>query len=80
MDVTPEFGAAVQRVLRDVDLDGGEGADLVAVGVSRGDCLELLAAMLEAEPAPLSAAFLSVLTQMAVATGVWLERARWESP
>lgn len=75
--MTAEFERAFQRVLSDVQLDDGRGADLVAVGVQRGDCLALLAEMIEGER--VTAEWLALLTQFAVATGVWLERERWQA-
>lgn len=75
--MTSEFEAAVQKVTRDVHLDDGRGADLVAVGIQRDDCLEFLEESLEDEP--INAELLAVLVQMSVAVGVWIERARWES-
>jgi len=74
--MTAEFERAFQRVLSDVRLDAGQGADLVAVGVERADCLALLAEVTEGER--ITAEWLAILTQLAVATGVWLERERWQ--
>lgn len=80
--MTTEFEQAFERVLADFALnaggEGSDGADMVAVGVLRSDCLSLLARMVEGEPMPPSAAFLSMLVQWSVATGVQLERARWQ--
>jgi hypothetical protein len=75
--MTSEFEEAVQKVTRDIYLDEGKGADLVAVGIQREDCLEFLEESLGNEP--INAELLAVLVQMSVAIGVWIERARWES-
>ncbi len=75
--MTAEFQRAVLRVLHDTRLDDGHGADLVAVGVQRADCLALLEDMLEGER--ITPEWLAVLVQMSVATGVWLERERWQA-
>lgn len=79
--MTPEFEYALRRVTRDVQLDDGAGADLIAVGVQRDDCLALLGEMLTDEQGNdelLTVELLAVLVQCAVATGVWLERERWQ--
>lgn len=76
--MTPEFEAAVRCVTHDVKLDEGGGADLVAVGVQRDDCSALLEDMLDDED-ELTPEWLAVLTQFAVAVGVWLERNRWQA-
>jgi hypothetical protein len=76
--MTDEFEAAVDKVLRDVRLDDGAGADLVAVGIKREDVLEFVEQMLTNEPEPLSAEFIAVLAQFCTAVGAWVERARWE--
>lgn len=75
--MTSAMQRAVDRVADDVTLDGGGGADLVAVGVERDDCLELLQRMLKDEQ-EVTAEWLAVLVQWSVAAGVWLERARWQ--
>lgn len=74
--MTPAFDHAFQRVIRDVQLDEGEGADLIAVGVERSDCLALLAEMVRGEA--ITAELLAITVQFAVAVGVWLERERWQ--
>lgn len=76
--MTDEFQRAVQRVIHDIKLDRGRGADLIAVGVQRDDCLSFLEKMVENEPEPVTAEFLSMLVQWSVAIGVWLERERWQ--
>jgi hypothetical protein len=81
--MTTAFEEAVERVLADFALnaggEGSDGADMVAVGVLRSDCLALLSRLIEGEPMPPSPAFLSILVQWSVATGVQLERARWQT-
>lgn len=83
--MTPDFQRAVGRVIHDVKLDDGAGADLVAVGVQRHDCLLLLKDMVEppnqmhGEPfGVVTVEWLAVLVQWCIATGVWLERERWQ--
>lgn len=73
--MTAEFEEAMRRVLHDFEI-GGECSDLVAVGIQRSDCLELLEDALAAAPDVATAAALAV--QWACAIGVWIERARWE--
>jgi hypothetical protein len=75
--VTEEFEKAVSKLVRDAKLDQGAGADLVAVGVQRSDCLEMLETLLEDEP-EVTDVLLAVIVQFAVVVGVWLERARWQ--
>jgi hypothetical protein len=82
--MSPEFKRAVGRVIHDVGLDQGGGADLVAVGVSRNDCLLFLEDMVE-QPKPgeepfgvVTVEWLAVLVQWCVAVGVWIERERWQ--
>lgn len=77
--MTPEFELAMRRVAHDARIDDGHGADLVAVGVQRADCLELLQELLGGE-GKVTAELLAVIVQWAVATGVWLERERWQVP
>lgn len=74
-DVSPEFAEALRHVVKDMRIDIVHVSDLVAVGVKRADCIELLGFMLEGEDDLVVAA--AVAVQVAVATGVWLERARW---
>lgn len=71
-----EFRNALDRVLHDIGLDDGEGADLVAVGIDRQDCLELMEQVIAGEP--FSPELLAMLVQVSVAVGVWVERERWE--
>jgi hypothetical protein len=71
-----EFERALRQVFRDFKVNPN-GADLVAVGVSRDDCLSLLEFMLEGEA--ITPELLAMLVQVSVATGVWLERERWQS-
>lgn len=72
-----EFAAALERVFHDVRIDGGAGADLVAVGVQRSDCIALLRDTMDSAPDIVTGAAIAV--QSAVAVGVWIERARWEN-
>jgi len=76
MTMTPAFATAVQRVVHDTTLDAGRGADLVAVGIERGDCLAFLRDMIEDDV--ISPELLAIIVQWSVAIGVWIERARWE--
>lgn len=76
--MTSEFKRAVSQVLSDARIDEGAGADLIAVGIERGDCLEFLEDMLE-NSEPITPEWLAVLVQWSVATGVWIERNRWQS-
>lgn len=76
--MTAEFERAMRRVIHDIKLDEGAGADLIAVGIQRDDCLDFLQKMVEDEKEPLSAEFLSMLVQWSVAIGVWVERERWQ--
>jgi hypothetical protein len=75
--VTPEFSEAVGHVVHDAHLDAGAGADLIAVGIERADCLEFACDMLEGER--LTPELVAILVQFAVAIGVWIERGRWQS-
>lgn len=75
--MTDEFQKAVRKLIHDVNLDRGAGADLVAVGVQRDDCLEMLEDLLEDEP-EVTDVLLAVIVQFSVAVGVWIERLRWE--
>lgn len=71
-----EFERAVRHVMDDTGLDDGRGADLIAVGVERDDCLAFLQEMMEDEH--VTAEWLAMLVQWSVAIGVWIERERWQ--
>jgi hypothetical protein len=77
-ELSDEFQAAVLRVLDDFRINP-EGAEMVAVGVKRKDCLTFLLDMMEDETR-LTEEWLSVLVQWSVAVGVQIERARWQTP
>jgi hypothetical protein len=87
-EFTPEFNRALKRVIKDFEINGENESDLVAVGIKRSDCVLLVKMVCEDEPKIArhllnddeTIAAVLVLTQWAVATGVWIERKRWENP
>lgn len=72
--MTDEFRAAVDRVLRELELGDNGHEHMEGVGVRRADCEELMRLMIE-PGRPFDN--IASIVQAGVATGVLMERARW---